>query len=59
MPIVPTKDSNKECELSLKPSEYLDMDVVDDVMKEVSKEVEGEGEREEVGLNLCLTAKIY
>ena len=36
MPIVPTKDSSKECELSLKPFGYLDMDNLDDAMKEVS-----------------------
>src|SRR5271156_5883578 len=36
MSIVPTKDASKECELSLKPAGYLDMDSLDDAMKEVS-----------------------
>jgi hypothetical protein len=36
MPIVPTKGASKECELSFKTTGYLDMDGLDDSMKDVS-----------------------
>ena len=36
IPIVPIKDANMECELSQRPSVYMDMDNVDEDLRIVS-----------------------